>query len=186
MPVLPLPCHPASGDDPGPGPDPEPGTECVAVRERCRCDDTNGDGIADATFIELFCIGADGAVELIGTFDADDPSVPYVPVSPVECDAGAGAVETVTGVRAFRVVLDPGATWDLEADGGVLVQTVTAVVLGGADAAVTTESGTSPLTAGETVSWSVIKGHDHLLYPPLTITAGTGRVAVSWTREVTS
>lgn len=183
MPVLPLPCRP-TGSDPGPGPDPEPGAECVTVRERCRCDDTNGDGIGDTTYTELYCITSDGAAELIGTYDSDDPSLPYTPVSPVDCDAGDVGAEPVTGVRAYRVVLDPGGTWDLDADGGLLVQSVTAHALNGADATVTTESGASVLTAGETASWSVIKGHDHLLYPPLTITAGTGRVAVSWTREV--
>lgn len=57
-------------------------TMCVT-----RCDDTDGDGLADTTYSELWCIKADGSTELILTYQGE-PSQPYVPVAPVDCEHG--------------------------------------------------------------------------------------------------
>lgn len=67
---------------------------CVDTLCRQRCDDTTGDGAADTTYSELWCIRADGSAELVLTYQ-DDPSVPYAPVSPVECTYGCPDHETV-------------------------------------------------------------------------------------------
>ncbi|MFF4900435.1 hypothetical protein [Streptomyces sp. NPDC001068] len=59
------------------------------VIERCGCDDTNGDGIADASYTELWavdpCNGADPV--LLGTYLDGDLSQPYTPAAPVDCIA---------------------------------------------------------------------------------------------------
>ncbi|MFF0092682.1 hypothetical protein ACFYSF_22350 [Streptomyces canus] len=69
-------------------------TGCIDTVCRQRCDDTTGDGIADATYSELWCIRADGTADLVLTYQ-DDPSTPYVPVSPVDCTYGCPDHETV-------------------------------------------------------------------------------------------
>lgn len=63
----------------------------------CRqlCDDTDGDGAADATYSELWCICADGTADLVLTYQ-DDPSVPHVPVAPVDCTYGCPETEAET------------------------------------------------------------------------------------------
>jgi hypothetical protein len=82
-----------------PGPPPADAGPCEApgcVETFCKqlCDDTDGDGAADATYVELWCIRADGSAELILTYQGD-PSTPYTPVSPVECTYGCAESETV-------------------------------------------------------------------------------------------
>ncbi|MEU4406196.1 hypothetical protein AB0F88_16870 [Streptosporangium sp. NPDC023963] len=69
--------------------------ECVDTICVQRCDDTDGDGTADQTYSELWCVRADGSAELVLTYQ-DDPSVPYTPVTPVECTYGCPESETVT------------------------------------------------------------------------------------------
>lgn len=68
---------------------------CVDTVCRTRCDDTDGDGSADATYTELWCIRADGTAELVLTYQ-DDPSTPYTPTAPVECEYGCQETETLT------------------------------------------------------------------------------------------
>ncbi|GAA2948229.1 hypothetical protein ACFPN0_15250 [Kitasatospora cinereorecta] len=68
---------------------------CVDTVCRQLCDDTDGDGAADATYSELWCIRADGTAELVLTYQ-DDPSLPYTPVAPVDCTYGCPDSETVT------------------------------------------------------------------------------------------
>ncbi|MER5699489.1 hypothetical protein ACWDBO_48955 [Streptomyces mirabilis] len=70
-------------------------TDCIDTVCRQLCDDTDGDGTADATYSELYCIKADGTAELILTYQ-DDPTVPYTPVAPVDCTYGCPESETVT------------------------------------------------------------------------------------------
>lgn len=70
-------------------------TGCVDTICVQRCDDTDGDGAADATYSELWCVHADGTAELVLTYQSD-PSTPYAPVSPVECAYGCPESETVT------------------------------------------------------------------------------------------
>lgn len=67
---------------------------CVDTVCRLRCDDTDGDGEADTTYSELWCLRIDGTAELVLTYQ-DDPSQEYVPTSPVECVYGAQETETV-------------------------------------------------------------------------------------------
>ncbi|MGX1301339.1 hypothetical protein RKD35_002827 [Streptomyces albogriseolus] len=67
---------------------------CVETVCRQRCDDTTGDGEADTTYTELWCLAADGTATLLLTYQ-DDPSTPYAPVSPVECTYGCPERETV-------------------------------------------------------------------------------------------
>jgi hypothetical protein len=74
------------------GPCDTPG--CVETICRQRCDDTTGDGQADTTYSELWCLAADGAATLLLTYQ-DDPSTPYAPVSPVDCTYGCPERETV-------------------------------------------------------------------------------------------
>lgn len=82
-----------------------------------RCDDTNGDGEADAEYTEVWsldpCNG--GAPELLGIFADSDYATPYTPVAPVDCleppsdtpvvlgtvcyDRGAGATGTAAVLK---------------------------------------------------------------------------------------
>ncbi|XVV34957.1 hypothetical protein ACQPXT_13310 [Streptomyces sp. CA-100214] len=67
---------------------------CLDTICRQLCDDTDGDGSSDTTYTELYCVRADGTAELVLTY-RDDPTVPYTPVSPVECTYGCPEAETV-------------------------------------------------------------------------------------------
>ncbi|MFE9127814.1 hypothetical protein ACFYOF_20805 [Streptomyces sp. NPDC007148] len=89
---------PASGAfTAGPAPADAGPCEAGCVDTVCRqlCDDTDGDGQADATYSELWCIRADGSAELVLTYQ-DDPSTPYTPTAPVACTYGCPESETVT------------------------------------------------------------------------------------------
>ncbi|MCC9686868.1 hypothetical protein [Streptomyces sp. MNU103] len=110
-----------------PGPAPEDAAPCDAgcVDTVCRqlCDDTDGDGQADVTYSELWCVRADGSAELVLTYQ-DDPSTPYVPTSPVDCVYGCPETETLTlcddaGPFLRRVTFLNGtaSTEDWELDG---------------------------------------------------------------------
>lgn len=154
-----------------------------SVIEACRCDDTDGDGIPDVGYVELLGVDCDGQLTSLGTF-TDGLTEPYTPVSPVDCntigdDEGAGPAH---GVQARRVELAAGATWDAAA--WAALQSVTAVAHGGTGT-VTTADGPSTLRPGESVTWSVARDVDAALTGPLTITAVTGTVAVSYTIGVT-
>ncbi|HLL37372.1 MAG TPA: hypothetical protein VK545_26565, partial [Streptomyces sp.] len=61
--------------------------------ERCGCDDTNGDGVGDVRYIELWSVDPDGAGAplLVGTYRDGDFEQPYTPVAPVDCPAGEAA-----------------------------------------------------------------------------------------------
>ncbi|MFJ6565600.1 hypothetical protein ACIQMV_38325 [Streptomyces sp. NPDC091412] len=68
---------------------------CLTTVCRQLCDDTDGDGQADTTYSELWCLRSDGSAELLLTYQ-DDPSQPYTPVSPVDCEHACPESETVT------------------------------------------------------------------------------------------
>ncbi|MGA5340403.1 hypothetical protein ACPCK3_14770 [Streptomyces griseoincarnatus] len=146
-----------------------------SVLEACRCDDTTGDGIADTDYVELLGVDCDGAVTSLGTW-TPDLSEPYTPVAPVECDTAG--VEPAVMVRAHRVQVDPGGTWD--AAGVPLLQSVTFTAHGGTGM-VTTSGGTSTLFAGESVTWSLVRDEDTALVGPLSVMADTGTVTVAYT-----
>lgn len=167
-------CTPASGG----GTPPEP-CQATSVLESCRCDDADGDGVSDTDYVELLAIGCDGTLTSIGTY-TPDLSASYIPVAPVPCET-AGA-PSATGVQAHRVEVAPGGTWS--AATVPLLQAVTMTAHGGTGT-VTTQDGTSTLFEAESVSWSVGRDSEAALVGPLTVTAGTGMVAVAYTRTVT-
>ncbi|MFD4758234.1 hypothetical protein ACFWOJ_04880 [Streptomyces sp. NPDC058439] len=71
-------CTPASG-----GGTPQP-DQCQAntVIEARRCDDTDGDGVADTDYVELLAVDCDDTLTSSGTY-TPDLSAPYDPVAPV-------------------------------------------------------------------------------------------------------
>ncbi|MFF3665463.1 hypothetical protein [Microtetraspora malaysiensis] len=153
----------------------------VTVLERCRCDDTTGDGLADTRYVELYAVDGDGTVTPIGTY-TQDLAQPYTPVSPVDCDAGATPTQQIVGVRARRVELAPGESWS--AGAWPLLQSVTAVAYGGGT--ITDEAGTTGLREGETATWSVVHEYEAFLSGPLTVACATGTVVVNYTIGVTA
>ncbi|WP_371095056.1 hypothetical protein [Streptomyces sanglieri] len=167
-------CTPASG---GGTPQPDP-CQATNVIEACRCDDTDGDGVADTDYVELLAVDCEGALTSIGTY-TPDLSAPYVPVAPVPCETDGAP--SATGVQARRVELAAGETWSAVA--WPTLQSVTAVARG--TGTITTADGTSSLVAGESVTWSVARDDDALLTGPLVISADTGTVALSFTTGVT-
>ncbi|WP_143675844.1 hypothetical protein [Streptomyces milbemycinicus] len=76
-------CHTAGG---GQAPEPQP---CPArsVTEACRCDDTDGDGVGDVLYTELWAVDTCNGEPptLLGTYEDGDLSKPYTPTSPVDC-----------------------------------------------------------------------------------------------------
>ncbi|PWI06526.1 hypothetical protein DIZ27_32820 [Streptomyces sp. NWU339] len=164
-------------------PPPAP-VDCPAhtVIEACRCDDTDGDGVADVDYVELLGVDCDGQLTSLGTY-TPDLAEPYSPVSPVACNTGGERdAEPAFGVQARRVELAAGETWDASA--WPTLQSVTAVTHGGTGT-VTTTDGASTLYTGEAATWSVGRDTDAALTGPLTITADTGTVTLSYTIGVT-
>jgi hypothetical protein len=146
-----------------------------------RCDDTDGDGIADTWYIELLGVDCQGTVSTLGTYLCD-LSGPYTPLNPVDCDAdddqGAPAA---FGAQVRRRELAPGQSWD--AASTPLIHSVTAIAHDGTGA-ITTADGTSTLRDGETATWSLVHDGDASLTGPLTITATDGTVIVNYTQGV--
>ncbi|MDX3237219.1 hypothetical protein PV392_16375 [Streptomyces sp. ME03-5709C] len=151
------------------------------VLERCKCDDTDGDGLADAEYVELLGVDCEGAVTSIGTY-LPDLSAPYTPVAPIDCDEVDAGAPPAVGVQARRVELTAGASWDAAAVQAL--QSVTAVAHGGTGT-ITTADGASTLHVSEAATWSVARAEDAALTGPLTITADSGTVTVSYTIGVT-
>ncbi|MEU2487039.1 hypothetical protein ABZ593_20825 [Streptomyces sp. NPDC012617] len=151
------------------------------VIQACRCDDTDGDGLADTDYVELIGVDCKGVLTPLGTY-LPDLSAPYVPVAPVDCDQVDEGAEAAIGVQARRAELAAGETWDAAA--WTTLQSVTAIAHGGTGT-VTTADGPSTLHTGEAATWSVSRDTDALLTGPLTITADTGTVTLSYTIGVT-
>lgn len=160
---------------------PGPGDECAQhLREECRWDDTDGDGVGDVRYVELLSVdGCTGALTPLRTY-TPGLSGPYTPVAPV-ADGPVAPAPAARGVQAHRLVLTSGASWD--ASTVPLLQAVTLVARG--TATVTTADGPSDLVAGESIGWSVARDSDAALTGPLTVTAGDAPVAVAWTAGVT-
>ncbi|MBT3161512.1 hypothetical protein HTV80_00085 [Streptomyces sp. Vc74B-19] len=156
--------------------------EAQSVLTECRWDDTDGDGIADAAYVELIGVSCDGTLSSLGTY-REDLSEPYTPVSPVDPEEDPQDAPKATFVQAHRVELAAGASWN--ADSVVLLQSVTATAHGGTGQ-ITTADGSSTLYDGESVTWSVSRDGDTALTGPLTITAGPGTVTVSYTSTTSS
>jgi hypothetical protein len=156
--------------------------ECVShLLEECRWDDTDGDGVGDTRYVELISVDAcSGTLTTVGTYD-EDLTGPYTPVSPTAGGPIEGA-PPAAAVQAHRTELTLGASWD--AADVPLLQSVTATAHGGTGQ-ITTADGASTLFTGETVTWSVGRDGDSMLVGPLTITAQTGTVTVTYTQGVT-
>jgi hypothetical protein len=146
-----------------------------------RCDDTTGDGMPDISYVELLGVDCQGTVSSLGTYTCT-LDAPYTPVSPVDCCPDVEPRPPVApGVQARRVELPPGRSWN-----GLLYGTlrqVTATAHNGTGT-VTTTDGTSTLFEDETATWSISKDHDVRLAGPLTITANTGTITVTFTTGV--
>ncbi|WP_327415400.1 hypothetical protein [Streptomyces sp. NBC_01233] len=158
--------------------------DCPAhtVIQMCRCDDADGDGIADTDYVELLALDCEGVLTSIGTYTAE-LDAPYVPVAPIDCAETDEGAESVIGVQARRIELAVGANpWDAEVY--PTLQSVTAVAHGGTGT-VTTTDGPSTLHSGEAATWSVGRDVDAALTGPLTITANSGTVTITWTQGVT-
>jgi hypothetical protein len=151
------------------------------VLQACRCDDADGDGLADTDYVELIGVDCDGALTPLGTY-LPDLSAPYTPVAPISCEETDEGAENAIGVQARRVELTAGQSWDAAV--WPTLQSVTAIAHGGTGA-VLTDDGSSTLHSGEAATWSVARDTDALLTGPLTITADTGTVTLSYTIGVT-
>jgi hypothetical protein len=158
-------------------------SDCPAqsVEVVCRCDDVDGDGIPETGYVELVGVGCDGTLTTLGTY-LPDFSAPYAPTAPLPCDTGQdlGAPPTFV-LQAGRVVLAPGETWDAAAV--PTLQAVTVAASGGSGT-ITTQDGLSPLTDGQTATWTVARDVHARVVGPLTITATDGTVTVDYSREV--
>jgi hypothetical protein len=154
-----------------------PPCDANTVIQACRCDDADGDGLADTNYVELIGVDCEGVLTSLGTY-LPDLSAPYVPVAPVDCDQTDQGADPAFGVQARRVELTAGASWSAAAF--PTLQSVTAVAHGGT-ATITTADGPSTLHTGEAATWSVARDADAALTGPLTITADTGTVTLSYT-----
>ncbi|MFJ7090361.1 hypothetical protein ACIQWL_08850 [Streptomyces mirabilis] len=131
------------------------------VVERCGCDDTDGDGIGDVQYTELWAVDpCDGAAPtLLGTYLDGDLTQPYTPVAPVECTAAEAlpgplktGVRAVTGTAAQDIAgTFPGA------------QSVSLTVLAGAVNVTMSDGAAVPIPAGVTMTWSVAQDSDTAL-----------------------
>lgn len=151
------------------------------VIQACRCDDADGDGLADTDYVELIGVDCEGALTSLGTY-LPDLSAPYTPAAPIDCDQVDEGAPPAFGVQAHRVELAPGSTWSAAAF--PTLQSVTAIAHAGTGT-ITTADVTSTLHTTESATWSVGRADDALLTGPLTIAADTGTVTVTWTQGVT-
>jgi hypothetical protein len=150
------------------------------VLERCGCDDTDGDGIGDVQYTELWAVDpCDGdAPALLGTYLDGDLTQPYAPTAPVECTAAEALPGPLsTGVRAVTgtVAQDIAGTFPG-------TQSVTLTVLAGTVNATMSSGAAVPIPAGVTMTWSVAQDADTAL--AVASFAGTDATAsflLNWT-----
>lgn len=164
-------------------------TEPITDVEYVTLCDVAADGTSTA-FLRRFVHAQDGT--LSSTADlALDGTTAYTPAGTVSVCTGDAATAPVTTQMAstHRQVLNTAGTFDVFAAATGTVESVTVTVISAGDPgpSVTTASGTSPMFAGESVTWSalpdVAAGSDELT-GPLSMTTNTGDVvAVSWTER---
>ncbi|MFJ3274018.1 hypothetical protein [Streptomyces sp. NPDC086776] len=151
------------------------------ILERCGCDDTDGDGIGDVQYTELWAVDPDGADApvLLGTYQDGDLTQPYTPVAPVDCtaDADPSTPTTPVTVHTGGASLAASATAALPASG---LQSVTVTTLTGSTAVVT-DSGTVTIPAGASLTWSVTRDQDQALTVPSVTTGPVATALVAWT-----
>ncbi|KQW11424.1 hypothetical protein [Streptomyces sp. Root369] len=131
------------------------------VVERCGCDDTDGDGIGDVTYTELWAVDPCGGADpvLLGTYLDGDLTQPYTPTAPVDCTAAdalpgplSTGVRAVTGTAAQDIAgTFPG------------VQSVSLTVLADAVNATMSDGAAVRIPAGVTLTWSVAQDSDTAL-----------------------
>jgi hypothetical protein len=156
-------------------------TDCAKqVVERCGCDDTDGDGVGDETFTELWAVDPCGgaAPALLGTYLDGDLTQPYTPVAPVECTAAdtlPGPVQT--GVRNITGVANQQLATEFPG-----LQSVTLTVLSGF-VTVTMSSGANvTIPAGVTMTWSIAKDDDTALdHATFVGTTDAANYLLNWT-----
>lgn len=158
---------------------PTPAEECPSrnTLSACRWDDTDNDGIADTEYVELLAVDCAGALTSVGTY-LPDLSGPYTPTNPVDGSTADPGPEPVVNVQAHRREIAPGGSWNAAAVPALRSVTFTAH---GGTGTITTADGTSTLHMGEAVTWSLDKDADAALVGPLSVTADTGTVSVTWT-----
>ena len=140
---------------------PAPDTCTKQVIERCSCDDTDGDGIGDVQYTELWAVDPCGgdSPALLGTYLDGDLTQPYTPVSPVDCTAAEllpGPLST--GVRAVTGTAAQNLAGSFPA-----LQSVSLTVLAGAVNVTMTDGSAVPIPAGVTMTWSVAQDSDTAL-----------------------
>ncbi|MFF3654876.1 hypothetical protein [Streptomyces olivochromogenes] len=119
------------------------------ISTRTLCDDTTGDGAADATYVEVWALDPcnGDAPTLLGSFLDGDFAQPYTPVAPVDCpevsadtpvvlgtvcyDAGAGETRTAAVLKCAACG-DPTVTY-LDVETGATVTAPTVVPCAAAD-----------------------------------------------------
>lgn len=140
---------------------PAPETCARQLLERCGCDDTDGDGLGDVPYTELWAVDPCNGQPpvLLGAYRDGDLAQPYTPTAPAECTAAEllpGPLST--GVRAVTGT----AAQDLA---GVFpgLQSVSLTVLAGAVNATMSDGSAVPIPAGVTMTWSVAQDADTAL-----------------------
>jgi hypothetical protein len=167
-------CNGGSGDNT---------SDCAKqVIERCGCDDTDGDGIGDVQYTELWAVDPCGgaAPELLGTFLDGDLTQPYTPVAPVECTAA----ETLPGPLSTGVRAVTGTAAQDIAAAFPGLQSVSLTVLAGTVNATMTDGAAVPIPAGVTMTWSVAQDSDTALAAAsFAGTAAGASYLLNWTRK---
>ncbi|MFD3612382.1 hypothetical protein ACFWXA_30810 [Streptomyces atroolivaceus] len=73
------------------------------IETRARCDDADGDGTGEVTYVEVWaldpCSGEDP--ELLGTYEDGDFATPYAPVTPVDCPETTVDTPVVLGTVCY-------------------------------------------------------------------------------------
>lgn len=151
------------------------------IIERCGCDDTDGDGVGDVQYTEIWAIDPDGvdAPALLGTYQDGDLTQPYTPVAPVDCttDGDVSTPTTPVPVHSGGANLAASAAATLPTSG---LQSLTVTALTGTTDVVT-DSGTLTVPVGATVTWSVSRDQDQELTVTSVTTAAASTALVHWT-----
>ncbi|WP_329368724.1 hypothetical protein OG896_24545 [Streptomyces sp. NBC_00669] len=165
------------GEEESPGPIPS-GKQ---ILERCGCDDTDGDGIGDVTYTEIWAIDPDGvdAPALLGTYQDGDLTQPYTPVAPVDCTSSSDPTTPTTPVTVHSggANLAASTAASLPTSG---LQSLTVTTLTG-NTVVVTDSGSVTIPAGATLTWSVTRDQDQALTVTSVTTGPVATALVAWT-----
>jgi hypothetical protein len=125
--------------------------------ERCGCDDPDGDGIGEVRYVELWSVDPEGlgAPLLVGTYEDGDFTLPYVPVSPVDCPGDGGTAAAPPVLTGLVRVTDANPR-NLSTDFPGLQSATLTVLAGNVDVAASSFGATVP--AGASLTWSALDG----------------------------